>query len=398
MPGRIKLMFAGQIAGIVMLCHCMTTSTCRAQGTNTFPTSGYAGIGTVGPAAPLQIDDTLPYIYLRNSGSTGRHSKWGLASEWLHFSVLETPNDVVISASSEAEDLILTTIGTSGSIRFGTTEVLSGPDAGERERMTIQPNGYVGINGNTPSARFQVTDGSVMFNGAVGFLPTTGSGTRFMWVPAVRAIRAGEVSGFEWDRDSIGAWSASFGQNTVASGSYSFSAGNGSAANGSGSTAFGDGTRAVGSNSFAAGYRSLSTQPNALAIGSQAEARATGAVAIGTNIEGSGASSVGIGSDVTASGSYSVGLGQTIQTLGANSFAIGKDVHAEGASAGAFGERSYAFGTHSLRLDTGTVRTERTVQPLDMKRALRPAEASSLGSTMLLLEIQQRGKWRIPFS
>jgi hypothetical protein len=68
------------------------------------------------------------------------------------------------------------------------------------------------------NATLGVNDGPVLFNGIIGSTPTSGAGTRSMWIPAKYAFRAGKISGTQWDDASIGLGSVSFGENNIASG------------------------------------------------------------------------------------------------------------------------------------------------------------------------------------
>ena len=111
----------------------------------------------------------------------------------------------------------------------------------------------VGIGTTNPKARLHVADSSVLFSGpsplpaVAGSTPTTGAGTRMLWFAAKAAIRAGGVSGIEWNETNIGQYSTAFGRNTIASGQYSTSLGVGSTVTGNG------GATALGSNNVVSG-------------------------------------------------------------------------------------------------------------------------------------------------
>lgn len=102
-------------------------------------------------------------------------------------------------------------------------------------RLTVTGSGNVGINQIEPDAKFQVTNGSVMFDGATGATPQKwiwsgstwstaeiGAGTRLMWIPekaAFRAGRLGTTSGYSidgstwWNSANIGEASIAMGEN-----------------------------------------------------------------------------------------------------------------------------------------------------------------------------------------
>ncbi len=100
--------------------------------------------------------------------------------------------------------------------------------------------GQIGLGTSSPLAKFQITNGSFVANGNTGNTPISGAGTRMMWVPAKGALRAGTISGTQWNEGNIGFYSAAFGSDNTASGDYSL--------------AFGRGQTASSSYSFSGGY------------------------------------------------------------------------------------------------------------------------------------------------
>ncbi len=70
-------------------------------------------------------------------------------------------------------------------------------------------------------------------------IPETGPGTRFMWYPRKAALRAGHVTGTQWDDPGIGDYSIALGHNSVASGESSIAIGPSSSASGISSIALG---------------------------------------------------------------------------------------------------------------------------------------------------------------
>jgi hypothetical protein len=158
----------------------------------------------------------------------------------------------------------------------------------------------------------QVTNGSVLFTGTSGTIPATGAGTRLMWYPAKGALRAGKVTGTDWDDVNIGASSTitggednaasgadatvSGGINNAASGQHgTVAGGEGSLAGGISSTVpGGKDNEATGNYSFAAGQRAKANHAGAFVWADQTAAdfastavdqfliRASGGVGIGT--------------------------------------------------------------------------------------------------------------------
>ncbi|MFN3851787.1 MAG: hypothetical protein ACK4NY_20285 [Spirosomataceae bacterium] len=56
-------------------------------------------------------------------------------------------------------------------------------------------------------------------------LPDSGAGTRLMWIPNQSVLRAGTVTGDQWNRLNVGRWSFATGYNTEARADYSSSLG-----------------------------------------------------------------------------------------------------------------------------------------------------------------------------
>lgn len=194
-----------------------------------------------------------------------------------------------------APDDIADDIYTEGNVRI---------DGGD---LLVQGNGRV--EGNIEGEQ-----GYLWIEGPSGSNPTSGSGTRFMWIPDQAALRAGMISsgGTEWDPGSIGHGSMAGGWNNLASGLASFAMGTGNDALGQKAVALGalsvasnDLSMAIGeacnSSGFAAitmGSNSASSGDHSIAMGVQADATEEKAIAIGTHVESSGLESIVLGSGV----------------------------------------------------------------------------------------------------
>lgn len=83
-------------------------------------------------------------------------------------------------------------------------------------------NVAIGNPAYIPSSLLQVKEGSVLFDGTTGSTPVSGPGTRFMWIPAKAAFRAGAVDNTQWDNTNIGLFSSAFGLSTSAQSYASF--------------------------------------------------------------------------------------------------------------------------------------------------------------------------------
>jgi len=130
-------------------------------------------------------------------------------------------------------------------------------------------NGNVIIGAiGTPSARLDVEEGAVLFQGNTGVTPISGAGYRFMWIPERYALRAGYVTGDQWDDNNIGDGSLAVGSNVEASwydavalgyansstNSAAFSMGRNNLASGALSVCTGDASVSSGKVSHAHGY------------------------------------------------------------------------------------------------------------------------------------------------
>ena len=296
------------------------------------------------PPAPVFPHAPLPSVHIYEAGglspNIGLHlrdqtlgllgvSQWGIANTPSTYSGFATQKDVVLNAV-EAEDLIITNLSGSkhtttdvGAIRFGTAVADgSGTVPADIERMTILNNGNVGVNQNLPDAKFQVTNGSVLFDGGSGATPVSGAGTRFMWVPEKSALRAGDVISDKWDDINIGHTSIGLGFDNKASGSYSVVLGYQNEASGNESIAIGSRAEALGILSLALGQNSSASGNGAIALTNHGEANGTLSTAIGLQSIANGISSIAIGALGEANGYSSVALGRSARTEGKYSIAI----------------------------------------------------------------------------
>src|SRR5690606_17410856 len=91
-------------------------------------------------------------------------------------------------------------------------------------------------------------------------IPAEGAGTRLMWYPRKGALRAGGVSGTQWDAANIGDYSVAIGQDVRASASYA--------------TAFGLRATAAQVSSFAAGEDNTASGASSVALGYHAHTNA----------------------------------------------------------------------------------------------------------------------------
>lgn len=98
---------------------------------------------------------------------------------------------------------------------------LVGADRAAAALFVSTATGFTGIGTGNPLGLLDV-NGNILGSGAwsgTASPPVSGAGKRFMWVPSVAAIRAGGVSGTQWD--GLGQYSSAFGYDSAALGIYS---------------------------------------------------------------------------------------------------------------------------------------------------------------------------------
>lgn len=205
-------------------------------------------------------------------------------------------------------------------------------------------NKKVGINTTTPAAMLHVKDSSVVFTGIINGLPpnlapppVSGLGARMMWYTGKSAFRVGQVDGPEWDRDSIGYYSAAFNFGTKAKGNSSFAIGSGTLAAGIQSFAGGTSTKALGSSSFSMGINTIASGAHAVAFGSSSIASGVNSTAFGQGCDATGSGSTAMGLNSVASGSISTAIGFAPIASGAHSTALGTSSIASGIKSIAIG-------------------------------------------------------------
>jgi len=212
--------------------------------------------------------------------------------------------------------------------------------------------------------------GNIVALGSVGAgtsLGVSGAGTRLVWAPKKAALRAGTVTGTQWDDSNIGVGSIALGQDTIASGALSLAGGYGSQATGDASIALGANNTASNTGSVAIGFDNTSSGTASLAFGSGTTASGTGSTAFGLNSLASGEYSVSFGFSIlpptagsiscleaglttavtTASGYGSTAFGGCNIAQGALSTAFGFGTVSQGDLSTAFGQGSTALGVAS---------------------------------------------------
>jgi hypothetical protein len=125
------------------------------------------------------------------------------------------------------------------------------------------PNALLHVDVGATTRGFLVTGNTI--GGAS--VPNLGAGRRLMFYPGKSALRAGVVSGTQWDDVNVGHASVALGENTIASGTWSIATGNLTIASGFNSTAMGLLTTASGPYSTAMGVSTIASGEYSFAAG-----------------------------------------------------------------------------------------------------------------------------------
>jgi hypothetical protein len=230
-------------------------------------TGGNVGIGTTTPSAPMQIVGTNTFPQFRVTGSGTGSAIYGS-----FLSMDATP-------ISGGKDWLM--FSTAGSASEGTGKLIFKNQTDLVYGLTITSTGDVGLGTQSPLSKLQVQNGSILFDGTTGSTPTSGAGTRMMWVPSKGAFRAGSVLATEWDAANIGTNSIAFGAKTRASGTSSSAFGDSTTASGAQSTAFGSANIASGDQSFVTGFNAIASGKLSCAFGDHATSQAYNSFVIG---------------------------------------------------------------------------------------------------------------------
>ena len=216
-------------------------------------------------------------------------------------------------------------------------------------------------NGNDIVFNSVGAGGNIVALGSVGYgtgLDVSGAGTRLVWAPKKAALRAGTVTGSQWDDANIGVGSVALGQDTIASGAISLAGGYGSQATGDASIALGVNNISSGTGSVSIGVTNTSSGYGSLAFGSGNTASGADSTAFGQQTVASGIDSTSFGLKSVASGSYSTAFGFSILPGNLACSVLGISVPfttADGYGSTAFGACTNASGPISTAFGVGSV-------------------------------------------
>lgn len=194
-------------------------------------------------------------------------------------------------------------------------------------------------------------NGALWASGETGATPTSGEGTRMMWVPNRRAFRAGTISSSNpdfWNFNNIGNYSTAFGWDAKASGGMSMAWGNITEASGNMATAWGGGTEADSPWATAWGQNTKASASISTAWGGGTEASGTRATAWGLNTEASGITATAWGQDTEANTNNSTAWGLLTEASGHNSTASGRNTTAFSSEEFVVGRNNTTYTPNSI--------------------------------------------------
>jgi hypothetical protein len=155
-----------------------------------------------------------------------------------------------------------------------------------------------------------------------------GAGTRFLWYPGKGAIRAGGVTGTDWDDSQIGAYSTAFGLDTIAANEGTVAIGYDDAAYAGWSAGVAIGGNCLGNDGVALGNYAV-TNWSSVAIGGYVNATGSGATVLGWNSTATGGGSIAMGINDYATGNEATAIGNNAQAYGDESCSLGETLHAD---------------------------------------------------------------------
>ena len=334
------------------LCHTWYDSTTKNYTID--PQAGNIATGQVEILGDMKLD-VLTAVDVESTnmptvGGVALDTSWAAADAVVTTAFQDA--DVIVAAAAVAADVVVTSA-------FQAADAIQDTEIGTK----------VDRDGDTMTGELEVQE-TLWSSGTTGGIPTSGAGTRMMWIPSFGAWRGGAVTGTAWDSGNIGVNSFAFGNDptasglngiamgavALASGSNSIAMGQNSSGTGIGSTAIGMIAGATGFGSLGLGYSSNATGTINSAIGGLNNITGTpiNTAAIGvSNAISAGITSaaIGCGNNVSNSTAAAVGISNTVSAI--NSAAVGIYNTASGVGAAAMGVYTTSTASGAITIGSG---------------------------------------------
>ena len=201
----------------------------------------------------------------------------------------------------------------------------------------------VGIGTTTPLSLTHISGGNFLVTGTFGSssaIEVSGAGTRMFFYPRKAALRAGNVSGTQWDDANIGDYSIAMGQNAQAKTIHSVSIGEG---NISETSPF---AVAIGRENHSTGFASLAMGHFSEAVGDY-----SASIGLRDTIYVGGYAATALGGYNKVSSAYGFAAGFTNTVAGVSGAALGNNNEAP-----SYGETTIGnFATQYTALNAGNV-------------------------------------------
>ena len=246
-------------------------------------------------------------------------------------------------------------IGAKSAATQGTTPTSANMLSAEEFNQVITILKGIYKNGNVIQIGSETEDKELQLLGKLNIGDTEGeTRVRARFDGTNGSFAAGTTTSASSTEETVGAYSARFGNTTRASGEASFAAGQNATASGARSFSMGSVTTASGLASVAMGTASQATGEASFAIGDYVEATGKGSFAAGTLSKSTNTASVALGNGTYANGMASFAAGSSSEANGDFSFAAGSRAIADNEGSVAIGTGATTSAPRSVSLGHGT--------------------------------------------